>query len=109
MHDLDPRSCTRPNPTHKALTTQKFYVPSAKKSSVEQASAAVQTEQTTHSYSSLNHALPLIVVHAAVVAHVSVTAAAAGINVTCSWLTANSSCACRYVHILLCMMNCRHM
>ena len=55
-----------------------------KKTSVEEASAAVQTEQTTHSSSSLNHALPLIVVHAAVAAHVSVTATAADINVTCS-------------------------
>ena len=80
-----------------------------KKTSVEQASAAAQTEQTTHSFSSFNHALPLIAVHAAVAAHVSVTAAAAAINVACSWLTANSPCACRYVHILLCMMNCRHM
>ena len=64
-----------------------FYVPSAKKTSVEQASAASQTEQTTHSYSSLNHAFLLIVVRPAVAAHVSVTATAAAIKVTCSWLT----------------------
>ena len=63
---------------------QKFCVPSAKKSSVEQASAAVQTEQTTHSSSSLNHALPLTFVRPTVAAHFSVTAAAAAINVTSS-------------------------
>ena len=55
-----------------------------KKTSVEQASAAVQTEQTTHSSSWLNHALPLTNMRPAVAAHVSVTAEAAAINVTSS-------------------------
>ena len=79
-----------------------------KQTSVEQASAAAQTEQTTHSFSLFNHALPLTNMRPAAASHVSKTAAAAAINVTCSWLTANSPCACRHVHILLCMMNCRH-
>ena len=69
--------------------------------SVTQARAAVMTEHTMHSSCSPAHARPLVAMHRAVTARVSVTSRAAAVKVSWSFHAANSLCAgCDEQHLL---------
>ena len=83
-HSHGPWLCPISNRVQKAHTVVELLHPSAKTTSVEQASGAANVEHTIHSSCSLSRALLQTHTCPAVAGHLSVAATAAAINVTSS-------------------------